>query len=751
MKQYRKTLMAFSLTALVVVLPLSAANYPMAPVVVNAPVGETAMTMKQAMAHPDWLGRQPEQAFWDASSQQIHYQRKQAQSELRDWWVAPIQGDAKAQPLALSGWDDIGAIDQVFSADKQTVAWLFEGNVFVKQLKSGVVNQLTRDLEQRADLQFLTGNRLSWRIGQNFYAVDLLSGRQSLLASLVTEDAPTAPAVADNYLAKEQQSLIAYVALQHTNASDEFQQQAALQQNNSALAVKPVYFDENLQINATSLSPDGRYLIVVVSEKSTWRNDTDIMPNYISASGNVQAKPVRRRVHDQKPEPESFFLIDVATSSKVELLIKDLPGFDEDVLADVKAENAKALGKTYQSVKKPRDVVLLNAWSWGQTSIQWNRKGSQVAMMLRSWDNKDRWLVSVDLAAGRFVPQHRLHDKAWINHEFNEFGWLHQQDTLYFLSEESGYSQLYLKPLKGKVKALTSGQFEISKPVLTADDQSIYYRANPKHPGIYNIFKVDVSDSSITALTDFTGNLTFTLSPDERQLLVRYSHSLLPEELYVMPTQANASLKRLTYTVSPELQQMALQAPQVIAVPSSHGKQPVYAKLYLPKDYQQGEKRRAVIFNHGAGYLQNSDLGWSNYFREFFFHNLLVQKGYVVMDMDYRASKGYGRDWRTAIYRQMGTPEIEDLQDGVKWLVENAHVDPARIGTYGGSYGGFMTFMALFKEPDLFKSGAALRPVGDWAYYNFGYTSNILNTPEVDPIAYRRSSPIYFTQGLKAQ
>ena len=99
----------------------------------------------------------------------------------------------------------------------------------------------------------------------------------------------------------------------------------------------------------------------------------------------------------------------------------------------------------------------------------------------------------------------------------------------------------------------------------------------------------------------------------------------------------------------------------------------------------------------------------------------------------------------------MGTPEIEDLADGVNYLVENMHVDRARIGTYGGSYGGFMTFMAMFKQPDLFKAGSALRPVGDWAYYNHPYTANILNTPDVDPIAYERSSPIYFTQGLKGQ
>ena len=108
--------------------------------------------------------------------------------------------------------------------------------------------------------------------------------------------------------------------------------------------------------------------------------------------------------------------------------------------------------------------------------------------------------------------------------------------------------------------------------------------------------------------------------------------------------------------------------------------------------------------------------------------------------MDYRASAGYGRDWRTAIYRQMGTPELEDLQDGVAWLVaEQAASIPQRVGVYGGSYGGFMTYMALFRAPDLFAAGAALRPVSDWAHYNHEYTSNILNTPGDRPEAYERA------------
>jgi dipeptidyl aminopeptidase/acylaminoacyl peptidase len=120
-----------------------------------------------------------------------------------------------------------------------------------------------------------------------------------------------------------------------------------------------------------------------------------------------------------------------------------------------------------------------------------------------------------------------------------------------------------------------------------------------------------------------------------------------------------------------------------------------------------------------------------------------------VLDPDYRASAGYGRDWRTAIYRWMGGHDLNDVVDGAKYLAAAHKVNAKNVGVYGGSYGGFITLMAMFTSPDTFAAGAALRPVTDWAHYNHGYTSNILNEPQDDLEAYRKSSPIYFAEGLK--
>jgi dipeptidyl aminopeptidase/acylaminoacyl peptidase len=139
----------------------------------------------------------------------------------------------------------------------------------------------------------------------------------------------------------------------------------------------------------------------------------------------------------------------------------------------------------------------------------------------------------------------------------------------------------------------------------------------------------------------------------------------------------------------------------------------------------------------------------SSYPREYMFNQFLASKGYVVLDMDYRGSAGYGRDWRTAIYRHMGGRDLQDEVDGSVYLQKKFGIPPERVGMYGGSYGGFMTLMALFTEPKHFGAGAALRSVTDWADYNHGYTARILNQPQDDSVAYRQSSPIFFAEGLE--
>ena len=208
----------------------------------------------------------------------------------------------------------------------------------------------------------------------------------------------------------------------------------------------------------------------------------------------------------------------------------------------------------------------------------------------------------------------------------------------------------------------------------------------------------------------------------------------------------NSTISQVTKSTTAEFDKYEWHAPEVITFTASDGV-PVNARLYKP---EKGESNgAAVVFVHGAGYLQNAHNFWSGYYREYMFHNMLRDNGYTIIDIDYRASKGYGRDFRTAIYRNMGGKDLSDQVDGRQYLIDSLGIDPDRIGMYGGSYGGFITLMALLNEPGKFQAGAAIRSVTDWNHYNHEYTSNILNYPTTDPKAYEKSSPITFADNLE--
>jgi dipeptidyl aminopeptidase/acylaminoacyl peptidase len=227
-----------------------------------------------------------------------------------------------------------------------------------------------------------------------------------------------------------------------------------------------------------------------------------------------------------------------------------------------------------------------------------------------------------------------------------------------------------------------------------------------------------------------------------------YSTSNRPPELFVRANRAGAPAAQLTTSPTSEWLAYPWLTPEIVRIPASDGVQ-VPARIYRPQDVKAEPNGAAVIFVHGAGYMHNVHNYWSSYSREYMFNHYLARKGYVVLDIDYRASAGYGRDWRTAIYRWMGGRDLQDQVDGSRYLQKTFGISPERIGLYGGSYGGFMTLMALFNAPKEFGAGAALRSVTDWAHYNHGYTARILNQPQQDTLAYRRSSPIFFAEGLE--
>ena len=709
----------------------------------------SAITLDQAMANPDWIGPAVESPYWSADGKSIYYSLKQKGSSVLDLHrMDPASGsDQIVTPQMMS---DADGDHVVFDRAHTRAAFIRNGDVFVRNLGSGQLEQITRSPQAESDVQFSSDDAaLQFTVGTDWFVHEFASSVTGPAAIVLAENDPQAKK--PDELGELQLRLFSTLRDIKNDRDAKRAHAEQFQAQDASRAPMPVYLGDKVKIFSSSLSPNGRYLVVVTTPKDFDAGKVAKLQHYVTESGYEEQEEERTRVGRNLPAPHSLWLVDLKDRQVHALAMDALPGITDDPLEAIREENRKAglmkadadSSKTPDKSAKTKVQRAVTAWT-----MSWNRNGSQIAIQLRAIDNKDRWISTVDFSKHALVSQHRLHDDAWINWGFNEFGWSPNGQELWYVSEETGYSHLYSKRPGAKAKTLTSGKFEVSNPVPSADGAWFYLRSNAEAPYAYDVYRVAAKGGQLQRITRVQGMESFALSPDGSRLAVLQSSAYTPAQLAVHAVDGSQS-RQLTDTRTAEYKALDWPKLEIVEVPSTHTRDPIYAKFYKPADFDASKKYPAVLFVHGAGYLQNTVLGYPNYFREQMFHNLLTEKGYVVLDMDYRASEGYGRDWRTAIYRQMGHPELEDLIDGVNWLVAKHSVDAKRVGVYGGSYGGFMTFMAMFRAPEVFAAGAALRPVTDWTSYNHEYTSNILNTSQDDPIAYRRSSPIEFADGLK--
>ncbi|MBS3895973.1 prolyl oligopeptidase family serine peptidase [Silanimonas sp.] len=698
----------------------------------TTPATAPVLTLAQAMAHPDWIGPPVEQLWWTADSRHVAYTLKRAGSPVRDVWRQAAAG-GPAERLDAAALAEADAANPVFDARRTRMAYLRHGDVFVVHLADGRRQQLTHGPAEETDLRFAAdGGGLLWRVGAEWRGWRFAEGHERTIAVLKTEDDPQAPPAPD-LLRDAELRLIVTLARQREERAALAAEAARQRAADPSRSVAPIHLGSDVVLAASQLSSDGRHLLVALEPKGFDAGRRGQMPIFITESGYEDSEEVRTRVGRNPPSGQSFRLIDLADGRVTPIDLAALPGITDDPLADLRRRHQQP------ALEGLRPVRLME--------VRFGPDGTPLAM-LRSVDNKDRWIVRIDRESAALATVHRLTDPAWINWNFNDFGVL-PDGRAWWLSEESGFSHLYVEDGR-RARALSSGRWEASLPVLAADASAFFVLCNRAWPGDYEICRVPLAGGEVRELTAIDAVEDFSLSPDGRQLALRWSRRFTPPQAGVVGIDGG-ELRKLTDTRSAEFRAFPWRDPQLVQVPSRHGAGTIWGKLHAPVSMQPGRSYPVVMFVHGAGYLQNVHQRWPQYFREQMFHQLLADRGYLVLDLDFRASEGYGRDWRTAIYRQMGRPELEDYLDGIEYLVANHQADRARIGIYGGSYGGFIALMAMFKQPGVYQAGAALRPVTDWRHYQHPYTSNILDTPELGPEVYIASSPIEHAEGLQGR
>jgi dipeptidyl aminopeptidase/acylaminoacyl peptidase len=698
---------------------------------------ESALSVEKIMQDPNWMGTFPSNVKWSSDSETIYFDYNPEKNAEDSLYKIELKHTSKISIVSLEEEQKLIPTYGDLNKDRSKKIFSKKGNLVIYDLKSGKTSQLLDLSEAITNAEFLADeNKISFNAGDNAFIYDRNKGSIKQLTNIqkgkAEEEKDTELSEKDDWVRDENLELLEVVKQRKTKKeSREAYREASAEK-------EPYTFHlEDRDLSSLQVSPNAKFATFKLITRE--QDGSTEVPNYVDESGYTANLPARRKVGDDKTSLE-LAIYNFEKDTVYTLNTSDLPGITDlpDYVEDYP-------DKEWEETK--REVV--------PTTVYFSQNGEHAVLNIRSKDNKDRWIAEIDLETGELNTLDRQRDEAWIagpgiGYTFyggEDMGWLPDNKHIYFQSEETGYSHLYLLDVTtGNKKALTEGDFEVFDPELSNNEKHWFLTTSQVGPGERHFYKMPVMGGKMEKLTQMEGNNDVYLSPDEKNMAILHSYSNKPWELYLKKTKANAKAEKLTEGQSKAFISYEWREPELIEFEAEDGAM-VPARLYKPEADVKNDA--AVVFVHGAGYLQNVHKWWSSYFREYMFHNLLTDLGYTVIDIDYRGSAGYGRDWRTGIYRHMGGKDLSDQVDGVEYLVEKHGINPEKVGIYGGSYGGFITLMGMFTEPETFKAGAALRSVTDWAHYNHGYTSNILNEPTADPIAYRRSSPIYFAEGLE--
>lgn len=695
------------------------------------------LTVEKIMRDPLWIGSSPSEPYWSRDGYLLFKWNPERKISDSIYYISKDSLQPKKTSYALRQ-KFMPARDLSWNTSRTAYTFARNNDIFMGDATRGTERRITKTAEMESNPVFaMNDSKVVYLKNQNVYSWDMATGLTTQMSNFqkgAKEEKKEMLTAQETWLKNDQ---LRNMEVLKTRKEKKDSAEAAEKKLPKEKELRTIYTDDK-NVTGITVSPNGRYISYRLVKPAT-NAKTTIVPNYVTESGYTQDIVTRTKVGAPLASSE-FFIFDIERDTVIPVRPDQLPGIGDatDYSKYYPADTAKK-----KSFARP--VSFFGPY--------WNQAGSYAVVEAFSADNKDRWIMLLDPSSGKLKKLDRQRDEAWIGgpgiSQFsrNANRWINDS-TYWFQSEATGYSHLYSINVKSGIKKqLTSGNYEVQQAELSFDKKTFYIITNEMHPGEQYFYRLPANGGKAERITTMTGAHQVTVSPDEKYLAILYSYSTKPWELYLQENKPGSKPIQITNKAqTDEFRSYPWIDPEVVTFTATDGAL-VYARLFKPKNPHP--LKPAVIFVHGAGYLQNAHKWWSSYFREYMFHNLLVENGYTVLDIDYRGSAGYGRNWRTGIYRYMGDKDLNDHVDGAKYLVDKLGIDPKRIGIYGGSYGGFITLMAMFTKPGVFAAGAGLRSVTDWAHYNHGYTSNILNEPFMDSIAYRKSSPIYYAEGLQ--
>ncbi len=319
-------------------------------------------------------------------------------------------------------------------------------------------------------------------------------------------------------------------------------------------------------------------------------------------------------------------------------------------------------------------------------------------------------------------------------------------NEFYYLSRNNGWFHVYKYNTDGElIQQIPKGEWEVNSILgFDAKEKNMFVEGTLDGPLQKHIYKVEIKSGKTQKLSNETGLHSGIISPEANYILDKWNGKDVPNKIDLLSTKGK--IVRTVFEAANPLADYELGQNKLVTVKTKDGKTELFGRLILPNNFDPNKKYPVVVYVYGGPHSQLVTKGWQNSARWWQYY--MASKGYIAFTLDNRGTSNRGRDFETAIHRQLGTLETEDQMQGIEYLLSLPYVDADRIGVHGWSYGGFMTLNLKLKYPEVFKVAVAGGPVVDWSMYEIMYGERYMDMPQENPEGYENNDMTRYVNNL---
>lgn len=449
--------------------------------------------------------------------------------------------------------------------------------------------------------------------------------------------------------------------------------------------------------------------------------------------------------------------------SKIALLKVDESTVAEVTRSEIYAEDIKLVKQRYPFAGEANVEVELGIFELASGTTKWVDLGEDKDIYIPrvewtkdpdllsyQWQSRDQKSLELRLVKWPSLEERvllRETSKTWLNLH-SDLKFLKDGKHFIWASERDGFKHLYLYNLQGKELAqLTKGDWVVDEVEHIDEKRGLVYFSGRKDTPIEShLYTVPLKGGKISRVSSRKGFHKVSFGKDGGTYVDLFSTASTPPQVSLH----KATGERVTWLLKNEVdEEHPLHpylsdwiVPEFGSFESENGVR-LHYRLFKPRNFDPEKEYPVIVYLYGGPGAQRVVNSWGRLFPQY-----MAQQGYAVFTLDNRGSDKRGKAFEDPIFHAMGTVEVEDQIQGVKFLRKFPWVDPDRIGVHGSSYGGYMTLMTMFKAPDYFKAGASGAPVTDWTLYDTHYTERFMGNPKEVPEAYKKSSVFDYATNL---